>query len=130
LPADDARRQKPERQVKRLPFLYKWFELQRAMFYHNSKLTSSHPYASHPYQWPFLLRGVSFWTQNDTRQQIYFVGNPIGWWLASSLLAVYVGIILADQISLRRGIDALDHRTYLALLLSPSSFLFLQLDIL
>ncbi|KAH6898672.1 family 39 glycosyltransferase [Thelonectria olida] len=111
LAADDARRQKPERKVKHLPFLQKWFELQRAMFYHNSKLTSSHPYSSHPYQWPFLLRGVSFWTQNETRQQIYFLGNPIGWWLASSLLAVYAGIILADQVSLRRGIDALDHRT-------------------
>ncbi|OAA48750.1 mannosyltransferase PMTI [Metarhizium rileyi] len=111
LAADDARRQRPERQVKTLPFLRKWFELQRAMFYHNSKLTSSHPYASHPYQWPFLLRGVSFWTHNDTRQQIYFLGNPLGWWLASSLLAVYIGVILADQISLRRGIDALDHRT-------------------
>lgn len=110
LAAEDARREKPERKVKTLPFLRKWFELQRAMFYHNSKLTSSHPYASHPYQWPFLLRGVSFWTQNDTRQQIYFLGNPIGWWLASSLLAVYIGIVLADQISLRRGIDALDHR--------------------
>lgn len=112
LPEDDARRQKPERKVKSLPFLRKWFELQRAMFYHNNKLTSSHPYASHPYQWPFLLRGVSFWTQNDTRQQIYFLGNPIGWWLASSLLAVYAGIIGADQVSLRRGIDALDHRKY------------------
>lgn len=112
LAADDARRNKPQRQVKTLPFLSKWFELQRAMFYHNNKLTSSHPYASQPYQWPFLLRGVSFWTQNDTRQQIYFVGNPIGWWLASSLLAVYAGIILADQISLRRGIDALDHREF------------------
>lgn len=111
LPADDARRQKPERQVKTLPFLRKWFELQRAMFYHNSKLTSSHPYSSHPYQWPFLLRGVSFWTQSDTRQQIYFVGNPIGWWFVASLIAVYAGIVLADQISLRRGIDALDHRT-------------------
>ncbi|RSM12979.1 hypothetical protein CDV31_006080 [Fusarium ambrosium] len=111
LPADHPRRQKPERKVKQLPFLQKWFELQRAMFYHNSKLTSSHPYSSHPYQWPFLLRGVSFWTQGETRQQIYFLGNPFGWWLASSLLAVYAGIILADQVSLRRGIDALDHRT-------------------
>ncbi|QPG99538.1 hypothetical protein C2857_002015 [Epichloe festucae Fl1] len=111
LPADDARRQKPARKVKTLPFLRKWFELQRAMFYHNSKLTSSHPYSSHPYQWPFLLRGVSFWTQSDTRQQIYFVGNPIGWWFVASLIAVYAGIVLADQISLRRGIDALDHRT-------------------
>ncbi|KAK0656397.1 glycosyltransferase family 39 protein [Cercophora newfieldiana] len=111
LAQDDKRRERPEKKVKTLPFLQKWFELQRSMFWHNSQLTSSHPYASHPYQWPFLLRGVSFWTQNDTRQQIYFVGNPIGWWIASSIIAVYVGIVLADQFSLRRGVDALDHRS-------------------
>ncbi|RYP54963.1 hypothetical protein DL768_000279 [Monosporascus sp. mg162] len=111
VPADSPRRVKEERKVKTMPFLKKWFELQRAMFWHNSQLTSSHPYASQPYQWPFLLRGVSFWTQSETRQQIYFLGNPIGWWIASSLLAVYAGIIGADQVSLRRGVDALDHRT-------------------
>ncbi|KAI1110504.1 glycosyltransferase family 39 protein [Nemania sp. NC0429] len=111
VPADSPRRAREERKVKTLPFLVKWFELQRSMFWHNSQLTSSHPYSSQPYQWPFLLRGVSFWTHNDTRQQIYFLGNPIGWWIASSLIAVYAGIIGADQVSLRRGIDALDHRT-------------------
>ncbi|KAL2128939.1 hypothetical protein VTI74DRAFT_8463 [Chaetomium olivicolor] len=111
LPADHKRREKPERQIKTLPFLRKWFELQRSMFWHNNQLTASHPYASLPYQWPFLLRGVSFWTQNSTRQQIYFLGNPVGWWIASSVLAIYVGIVLADQFSLRRGIDALDHRS-------------------
>ncbi|KAH6724945.1 glycosyltransferase family 39 protein [Leptodontidium sp. MPI-SDFR-AT-0119] len=111
IPTDSERLIKKERQVKSVPFLKKWFELQRAMFYHNNALTSSHPYASEPFVWPFLLRGVSFWTQNDTRQQIYFLGNPLGWWLASSLLAVYVGIIAADQLSLRRGVDALDTRT-------------------
>lgn len=110
LAADDARREKPERKVKSMPFLKKWAELQGKMFYHNNKLTSSHPYSSQPYQWPFLLRGVSFWTQSDTRQQIYFLGNPVGWWLASSLLAVFVGIVAADQVSLRRGMDALDKR--------------------
>lgn len=110
IPTDSERLIKKERQVKSVPFLKKWFELQRAMFYHNNALTSSHPYASEPFVWPFLLRGVSFWTQNDTRQQIYFLGNPLGWWLASSLLAVYVGIIAADQLSLRRGVDALDTR--------------------
>ncbi|KAH6689102.1 dolichyl-phosphate-mannose-protein mannosyltransferase [Plectosphaerella plurivora] len=111
VPADHPRRNKPQKEVKTMPFMKKWFELQSAMFYHNNKLTSSHPYSSHPYQWPFLLRGVSFWTKNDTREQIYFLGNPIGWWLASSLLAVYVGIVGADQLSLRRGIDALDRRS-------------------
>jgi dolichyl-phosphate-mannose-protein mannosyltransferase len=116
IPADSPRLIREERKVKSLPFLQKWFELQRAMFFHNNALTSSHPYASEPFVWPFLLRGVSFWTQNDTRQQIYFLGNPLGWWLASSLLAVYAGIIAADQLSLRRGVDALDDRKFLHIL--------------
>lgn len=103
---------KEERKVKHLPFMRKYLELQRAMFYHNNALTSSHPYASEPFQWPFLLRGVSFWTKNDTREQIYFLGNPIGWWIASSLLAVFAGVIGADQLSLRRGVDALEESKY------------------
>jgi dolichyl-phosphate-mannose-protein mannosyltransferase len=110
LPVDDERNKKEAKQVKHLSFLRKWVELQRAMFYHNNALTSSHPYASQPISWPFLLRGVSFWTRNDTREQIYFLGNPVGWWLASSLLAVFAGIIGADQLALRRGMDALDDR--------------------
>ena len=108
LPDNDVRNKKEPKKVKSLPFLRKYLELQRSMFYHNNALTSSHPYASHPIQWPFLLRGVSFWTQADTRRQIYFIGNPIGWWIASSLLAVFAGIVGADQLSLRRGVDALD----------------------
>jgi dolichyl-phosphate-mannose-protein mannosyltransferase len=108
LPEDSPRLVKEERKVKTLPFLRKYFELQGAMFHHNNALTSSHPYATEPFQWPFLLRGVSFWTKNDTREQIYFLGNPIGWWIASSILAVFAGIIGADQLSLRRGVDALE----------------------
>ncbi|TLS29449.1 hypothetical protein PpBr36_00213 [Pyricularia pennisetigena] len=125
LEPDHPRRAKVEKKIRHMPFLQKWFELQRSMFWHNSRLTSSHPYASLPYQWPFLLRGVSFWTQNDTRQQIYFLGNPIGWWLASSLLAVYIGIIAADQFSLRRGVDALDHRSR-SRLYNSTGFFFLS----
>jgi dolichyl-phosphate-mannose-protein mannosyltransferase len=112
LPADHDRTQKEPRKVKHMNFFKKYFELQRAMFYHNNALTSSHPYSSFPIQWPFLLRGVSFWTENDTRQQIYFLGNPLGWWLTSSLLAVFAGIIGADQLALRRGLDVLDERKW------------------
>lgn len=113
LPPDSPRLIKEERKVRKLPFLRKYLELQRAMFLHNNALTSSHPYASEPFQWPFLLRGVSFWTKNDTREQIYFLGNPIGWWIASSLLAVFAGIVGADQLSLRRGVDALEESKFL-----------------
>ncbi|KAI9825956.1 MAG: hypothetical protein M1826_006847 [Phylliscum demangeonii] len=108
VPAGSERLKKEPKALKHMPFIRKWFELQRAMFFHNNALTSSHPYASQPFHWPFLLRGVSFWTKTDTREQIYFLGNPIGWWLASSVLAVFIGIMAADQLSLRRGIDVLD----------------------
>jgi dolichyl-phosphate-mannose-protein mannosyltransferase len=108
---DDPRNHVEPKKIRYVPFWKKYLELQRAMFHHNNALTSSHPYASQPIQWPFLLRGVSFWTKNDTREQIYFLGNPVGWWLASSLLAVYVGIVAADQLTLRRGVDTLDKRT-------------------
>ncbi|KAL4969272.1 dolichyl-phosphate-mannose-protein mannosyltransferase [Aspergillus stella-maris] len=108
LEEDSPRLKKEDRKVKHLPFWRKYLELQRAMFFHNNALTSSHPYASEPFQWPFLLRGVSFWTKSDTREQIYFLGNPIGWWISSSLLAVFAGVIGADQLSLRRGVDAVE----------------------
>lgn len=111
LKEDDPRNTKEPRIIKPMPFWKKYLELQRAMFHHNNMLTSSHPYASQPISWPFLLRGVSFWTKNDTREQIYFLGNPVGWWIASSLLAVLAGIFAADQLTQRRGVDALDRRT-------------------
>jgi dolichyl-phosphate-mannose-protein mannosyltransferase len=110
IPEGSPRLIKEVRNPKYLPFMRKYLELQRAMFYHNNALTSSHPYASFPIQWPFLLRGVSFWTESTTKRQIYFMGNPLGWWFASALLAVFAGIIFADQMSVRRGVDALDRR--------------------
>jgi C-terminal four TMM region of protein-O-mannosyltransferase len=96
----------------RLPFWVKYFELQRLMFYHNNALTSSHPYASQPISWPFLLRGVSFWTKGDElREQIYFLGNPVGWWIAVGFLAIFTGILSADQLTRRRGIESIEERT-------------------
>jgi dolichyl-phosphate-mannose-protein mannosyltransferase len=125
LPEGHQRLQKEARKVTHLPFIRKWAELQRAMFFHNAALTSEHPYASEPFQWPFLLRGVSFWTKNDTREQIYFLGNPIGWWISSSLLAVFVGIIGADQLSLRRGIDSVEESKSTVVIARPFKLIFI-----
>lgn len=111
LAPEDKRMSKEPKKIKTLPFFKKYFELQRAMFHHNNALTSSHPYASQPLHWPYLMRGVSFWTKNDTREQIYFLGNVAGWWIASSIIAVFAGIVGADQLTQRRGLDALDRRT-------------------
>lgn len=94
-----------------MSFFSKYIELQSSMFYHNNALTSFHPYASVPLQWPFLLRGISFWTQDATRQQIYLLGNALGWWLTTFSLAIVAGIFLADQIALRRGVDGISSST-------------------
>lgn len=94
---------------KTLPFFKKYLELQSSMFAQNNALTKDHPYASQPLSWPFLVRGVSFWTKDKDRTQIYFTGNFIGWWLEVSFIAVYLGVLLADQLSRRRNIHALEN---------------------
>ncbi|RHZ61884.1 hypothetical protein Glove_345g31 [Diversispora epigaea] len=91
--------------LKHLPFYSKFFELQGLMISHNSGLTKPHPYSSGPINWPFLVRGISFWTFGDKKQQIYFLGNPFTWWLAIGSIAVLVGVLSADLISRRRGIQ-------------------------
>src|SRR6266404_650942 len=65
---------------KRLGFFSKYLELQLLMLQHNAGLTASHPYSSPPLNWPFLLSGISFWTQSEGQKQIYLIGNIIGWW--------------------------------------------------
>ncbi|KAG0329642.1 hypothetical protein BG000_012018, partial [Podila horticola] len=91
------------RPVKKRNFFLKFLELQGKMISHNAGLTASHPYQSGPIEWPFLIKGISFWTQNDTRKQIYLIGNPLGMWLAIGSIAVIVGISGADVLSRRRG---------------------------
>jgi len=118
LPKGSPRRAPEERVVKHLSFWRKYLEVQQIMFLSNIDAWGEHPYASKPFQWPFLLRGVSFWTKRDAHQQIYLLGNPVGWWVASSLLIVFVGIVGADQLSLRRSVDILEERKSFHSLLS------------
>ncbi|CAI2185386.1 19719_t:CDS:2 [Funneliformis geosporum] len=106
----------PKKPTRKIPFLLKYLELQRLMISHNSGLTKSHPYSSGPINWAFLIRGISFWTDNDNKQQIYLLGNPFTWWLAVASMAVLVGVLLADVISRRRGVhpimDPVRNRLY------------------
>lgn len=75
------------------------------MLQHNSGLTDSHPYASGPINWPFLLSGISFWTgEASGREQVYMIGNPVSWWLCVVGISVFFGILGADQLATRRGL--------------------------
>lgn len=94
-------------------FFKKFGELQLLMMQHNAGLTASHPYASSPINWPFLLSGISFWTENEGQKQIYLIGNVVGWWTCVVALSIYVGILGADLLARRRGLDPIpDRRLY------------------
>ncbi|ORZ25921.1 Dolichyl-phosphate-mannose-protein mannosyltransferase-domain-containing protein [Absidia repens] len=97
-----------KQEIKSMLFLRKFLELQGRMLSHNAGLTKPHPYQSTPISWPFLVRGISYWSKNDTREQIYMTGNLIGWYLGIGSVAVYAGILLADTLARHRGIEPID----------------------
>ena len=94
--------------VKSRSFIKKFVELQILMLQHNAGLTSEHPYASSPVEWPFCLSGISFWTNGDDKQQIYMIGNLIGWWICAIAVSIFLGILGADMLARRRGLDPID----------------------
>ena len=101
------------KEPKSLNFFTKFLELQILMLQHNAGLTASHPYASGPINWPFLISGISFWTQSEGQKQIYFIGNLVGWWTCVIGISLYTGIMLADIIARRRDIEPLTERKLL-----------------
>ncbi|KAA1475473.1 glycosyltransferase family 39 protein [Dentipellis sp. KUC8613] len=92
---------------KKMSFFKKFAELQMLMLQHNAGLTASHPYASTPIEWPFLISGISFWTESATQRQIYLIGNIVGWWTCAIALSVYIGIVGADLLARRREVYAI-----------------------
>jgi len=93
------------KEPKSMNFFRKFAELQLLMLQHNAGLTASHPYASGPINWPFVLSGISFWTEADSQKQIYLAGNVIGWWACTIGLSIFVGVLGADLIARRRAMD-------------------------
>ncbi|KAJ3188078.1 hypothetical protein HK101_009220 [Irineochytrium annulatum] len=78
---------------KRPGFWKKFFELNAVMWRTNAGLKGSHPFESRPASWPFLKRGISFWTaKGNNSGQIYLIGNPLVW--LGSTLAIFTYIIL------------------------------------
>ncbi|RLV95618.1 Dolichyl-phosphate-mannose--protein mannosyltransferase 4 [Spathaspora sp. JA1] len=112
------------KQVKTLPFIKKWWELQFLMFEHNNKLSSEHPFASQPGEWPLALSGVSFYNDKTERRQIFFVGNIPGFWLEVCLLSIYLGLVLGDQITRRRNYHLLTNKA-ISRLYNTLGFLFI-----
>lgn len=96
------------KEIRSMPFIKKFLELQGRMISHNAGLTKPHPYQSTPITWPFMIRGVSYWSKESTRSQIYLTGNLFGWYLSVGGIAVFAGIMLADVLARRRGIEPIE----------------------
>lgn len=96
-----------EKGVKSLSFFRKWVELQMVMLEENNLLPRGHPYESRPHQWPLSSGGVAFWCSDENRQQIYFLGNLPGWWIATGSLAGFVSVVVIDQLCRARGLNLL-----------------------
>lgn len=106
--ASEINSEKTEKELGSMPFIKKFFELQGRMLSHNAALTKPHPYQSTPITWPFMIRGVSYWSKEENRSQIYLTGNLFGWYLSVGGIAVFAGIMLADVLARRRGIEPIE----------------------
>ena len=79
------------------------FELIGAMLRHNGGLTSSHPYATRPFAWPTLKRGIAFWQEGQDRR-IYLLGNPITWLMGIVAVGVSIALWISMTILQQRGL--------------------------
>jgi dolichyl-phosphate-mannose-protein mannosyltransferase len=59
----------------------KFTEINAQMFISNKNLTAAHSYSSKWYTWPFMIRPIYYWVDGNSR--IYFIGNPLIWWLST-----------------------------------------------
>ncbi|KAN0062344.1 Dolichyl-phosphate-mannose--protein mannosyltransferase 1 [Thecaphora frezii] len=82
-------------------FLERFWELQKVMWETNAGLTERHAYDSRPQSWPFLRRGINFWTKDH--RQIYLIGNPLVWWASSASVVAYLGLRALLMLRAKRG---------------------------
>eukprot|EP00123_Amoebidium_parasiticum_P004441 comp15747_c0_seq1/m.12955 comp15747_c0_seq1/g.12955 ORF comp15747_c0_seq1/g.12955 comp15747_c0_seq1/m.12955 type:complete len:767 (-) comp15747_c0_seq1:194-2494(-) len=98
-----------------VPLLFheKLAELVHTMLESNQGLTAKHVYSSRPSDWPFLVRGISYY--HGDKSQIYLIGNPATWLVSHVLLSCF-GLLWAWHLlrRARRCFD-LDQRTYMVL---------------
>lgn len=95
----DSRRRsvKPDSEKPKRSFFSKYLELQGLMFESNNNLKETHPYQSSPLSWPFLIKGISFWSDKEDRSQIYLLGNFVGYYFELTCFVLFVLIVFVDQ---------------------------------
>nr|WOG36210.1 uncharacterized protein [Candida metapsilosis] len=72
----------------KLSFWEKFAESHKRMWKINQGLTDHHHWQSDPSEWPFLLRGINYWTREH--KQVYLLGNAVTWWAATTCIFTFI----------------------------------------
>ncbi|MCX6706128.1 MAG: glycosyltransferase family 39 protein [Candidatus Woesebacteria bacterium] len=73
-----------------------WWEMQKQMWWYHTRLKATHPYTSHWWSWPLLIRPIYLYTSNEVNgmvSRIYAFGNPFVFWFG--LISVFLSGIYA-----------------------------------
>ncbi|KAG0349222.1 hypothetical protein BG005_011094 [Podila minutissima] len=83
-----------------LSFFQKFLEMNRVMWWTHHDLSSpihgedqhdqSKTDESKPWSWPFMKRGLNYYSSKETNHYIHLMGNPLLWWAASSNVIAYM----------------------------------------
>ena len=77
-----------------LSFWEKFVELQLKMLISNHDNVKNHNYASDPFDWPFLTRGIAYYVAKNSNAQVHLIGN-FAIWVSSTLgLVAYSGLLV------------------------------------
>lgn len=95
-PVLDEDERRPRVAYGSVTFWHKLREYHRAMFRINSSLTDDHDFSSSPETWPFVLRGINFFSNSDTDtlltdetgSHVYLIGNAAIFYSAVVVLVI------------------------------------------
>lgn len=59
-----------------------------------------------------MLRGISYWTKDDTQSQIYLTGNVAGWWSALVAICLFSFVSVLDMALKKREILIMSESKY------------------
>ncbi|XP_047134650.1 protein O-mannosyl-transferase 1 isoform X1 [Hydra vulgaris] len=91
-------------EISDMTFFQKFWELQTQMFKVNSMITQEHVYASRPFEWPIMKRGIAYWIDTKSNRQIFCIGNPFVWWLGCLAIMVYLFLMVVYLLRRQRAI--------------------------
>jgi len=81
---------------------------QQEIFHYHATLTATHPYGSPPWSWPFLVRPVAYyfenqglgldqWTRHPLDAWINNLGNPWIWWTSLPCIPLLIYFLFRDR---------------------------------